>query len=370
MKGVMKMRLVPLNQCQPGDMLARSIYMDNGTTLVGEGVVLTQRMLVRLSRMNVTKLYIRDDRTSDIIVEDLISEETQREALAAINDTFRTLQEDPQKWQQNFVNQRFGRHFREVMGNVIDELKRSRSAMNLLGTTCATDHYIFAHSFNVTLYTIALAMKAGYGEKELLEIGVGAMLHDVGKMMIPLEVLNKPGKLSEEEYELVKKHAEYGFEILRRQDDIPLLAAHCAFQHHERFDGSGYPRNLKGDEIHPYARIMAVCDVFDALTTHRTYRKPMLPHQAMEILFAGADQLYVKEVVESMRDTIALYPLGLTVTLNTGEKGVVVDYNKGMPSRPVIRVLCDEAGQQVSSPYEIDLSKRLNLMIAACDPLL
>lgn len=364
------MRLKPLNQCQPGDVLARSIFMDNGTTLVGEGVVLTQRMLARLSEMNVTNLYIHDERTSDIVFEDPISEQTQREALAVINNTFRTIQQDPQKWRQAFVNQQFGRQFRQVMGYVIDELKRNRSAMNLLGNACATDNYIFAHSFNVALYSTALAMKAGYGDKEVLEIGLGAMLHDVGKMMIPLEVLNKPGELSEEEYDVVKKHTEYGFEILRRQDDIPLLAAHCAFQHHERSDGSGYPRNLKGEEIHPYARIMAVCDVFDALTTHRTYRKPMLPHEAMEILYAGTDTLYVKEVVESMRDTIALYPLGLTVTLNTGETGVVVDYNKGMPSRPIIRILYDEAGQQVAAPYEIDLSKRLHLMISACDSLI
>ncbi len=364
------MRLVSITNCQPGVTLARSIYNDNGTTLVGSGVVLTQRMLDRLKNLNITKIYIQDKRTGDLLLEDAISERTRQEALAVIHETFRSVKDSPQKWQTTFSDKQFGRQFRQVMSSVIDELKQNRTAMNLLGDAYASDHYIFGHSFNVALYSTALAMKAGFGEKELIEIGVGAMLHDVGKMYIPCEILQKPGRLTDEEFEIMKKHAEYGFEMLRRLDEIPLLAAHCAFQHHERCDGSGYPRNLKGDEIHVYARILAVCDVFDALTTHRVYRPPMLPHEAMEILFAGAGTQFEQRFVENLRDTIALYPLGMSVTLNTGEAGVVIDYNKGMPSRPIVRILTDEKGQPLETPLEYDLSKRLHLMIVSSDALL
>jgi len=364
------MRLVSLSKCQPGVTLARSIYSENGSTLVGAGVVLTQRMLDRLQQLNITTLYIQDARTDDIQLEDAVSERTRQEAMAVIHETFRSALNSPQKWSQSFHDRQFGKQFRDVMVSVIDELKGNRSAMNLLGNACASDHYIFAHSFNVALYTTALAMKAGFGEKELMEIGMGAMLHDVGKMSIPPEILQKPGPLTEDEFAIMKKHSEYGFEMLRRQDDIPLLAAHCAFQHHERIDGSGYPRGLKGEEIHPYAKLLAVCDVFDALTTQRAYRAPMLPHEATEILFAGAGTLYDQTCVEYLRDTIALYPLGMTVTLNTGEVGVVIDYNKGMPGRPIVRVLTDEAGQPLANPHEYDLSKKLHLMIVQCDSLL
>jgi putative nucleotidyltransferase with HDIG domain len=364
------MRLVSLSKCQPGDTLARSIYSENGTTLVGAGVVLTQRMLDRLKNMNISKVYIQDKHTDDIVVEDPVSEQTRKEAMAVICEAFRSVREFPQKWQQAFADRQFGWQFRSVMKSVVDELKGNRSAMNLLADACASDHYIFAHSFNVAMYTIALATKAGFGDKELLEIGIGAMLHDIGKMLVPCEILQKQGKLTDEEYELVKKHTEYGFELLRRHDDIPLLAAHCAFQHHERCDGTGYPRKLKQEEIHSYARLLAVCDVFDALTTRRVYRPPILPHEAMEVLFAGAGTLFERQYVEHLRDTIALYPLGLTVTLNTGETGVVIDYNKGMPSRPIVRILSDENGQPVEHPYEYDLSKRLHLMIVSCDNLI
>ncbi|WP_243013919.1 HD-GYP domain-containing protein [Brevibacillus borstelensis] len=363
------MRLLSIHKCQPGVTLARSVYAENGTILVGAGVSLTQRMINRLINMNITNVYIQDKRTEDIVVEAPVSEETRREAMGLINETFRASHQSPQKWQQMFSDRQFGRQIRQVLATVADELKGKDSAMNLLADACAFDHYIFAHSFNVMLYSTALALKSDFGEREVLDIGVGGILHDIGKMSIPDEILKKPGRLTADEFQTMKKHTEIGFEMLRRQDDIPLLAAHCAFQHHERINGTGYPRGLKGDEIHPYAQLMAVCDVFDALTTHRVYRPPMLPHEAMELLYTGVETLYAKEYVERLRDTIALYPLGLTVVLNTGESGVVVDYNKGTPSRPIVRILYDESGSPVANPYEYDLSKRLHLMIVSCDGL-
>lgn len=363
------MILKSIHNCRPGDTLARSIYTETGTVLVGAGVELTQRMLDRLKNKNITSLYIQDARTDDIIVETLISEGTRREAMAIIHDTFSTVHAFPQKWQQVFSDKAIGRQLRQVMAAVSDELKGSRSAMNLMADACAYDNYIFTHSFNVALYSTALAMKSGFSEKEVLEISIGGMLHDIGKMNVPDQVLKKAGRLTAEEFELMKKHAEYGFEMLRRHEDIPLLAAHCAYQHHERWDGSGYPRRLKQEEIHPFGRLMAVADVFDALTTHRVYRPPMLPHEAMEVLYSGSGRLFDQTYVEALRDSIALYPLGLSVTLNTGETGVVVNSNTGMPSRPIIRILMDENGQELSQPYESDLSKLLHVMIVACDEL-
>lgn len=364
------MRLISLSKCQPGQRLAKNIYSDNGVVLIGEGVELSQRMIDRLQSYHVTAIYIHDERTADIVVEDVISEATRKEAMKVITDTFKVFQDEPQRTQKFIQNKQIGKQFRQVMYSVIDELKNNRSAMSLLGSVCGTDHYVFQHSFNVALYSSAIGLQLQLNEKELVELGMGAMLHDVGKMAVPLEILQKPGKLSDDEFNEIKKHAEIGFEILRKQDDIPLLAAHCAYQHHERLDGSGYPRQLKEKDIHRYAKILAVSDVFDALTTHRVYRKAMLPHQAMEILYSGVDKLYIKENVEAFRDSIALYPIGLGVTLSSGEEGIVIDYNRGAPSRPIVRILTDAEGNSETSPYEIDLSKRLNLFIESCDLIL
>lgn len=363
------MRLISIQKCQPGDILARSIYTETGMVLIGAGVELTDRMLTRLKAKNITSVYIQDKRTDDILIEGVISEETRREAMSIIHETFTAVSDSPQKWQHIFSDRSFGRQLRQVMIAVADEMKGCRSAMNLMADACAFDNYIFTHSFNVALYSAAMAMKCGFSEKEITEVGMGGMLHDIGKMCVPDGILKKPGTLTQEEFEWMKKHTEVGFELLRRQHEIPLLAAHCAYQHHERWDGSGYPRQLKGEDIHPYARLMAVADVFDALTTHRVYRDPMLPHEAMEVLYSGADRQFDQRYVVALRDTIALYPLGLSVTLNTGEAGVVVDANQGLPSRPIVRILMDENGNRLEKPYEYDLSKRLHLMIVACDEL-
>ncbi|MBU8714010.1 HD-GYP domain-containing protein [Brevibacillus sp. FSL K6-0770] len=363
------MRLKSIQKCQPGDKLARSIYAENGTVLVGAGVELTQRMIGRLMSKNINSLYIQDERTDDIMVDTVISEGTRRQAMSIIHDTFRSVQEVPQKWQQLFTDKNLGRQLRQVMAAVADELKGSKSAINLLADACAFDNYIFSHSFNVALYSTALAINTGCTEREILDVSIGGMLHDIGKVQIPDTILKKPGRLTPEEFEVMKKHTEIGFEMLRRQDDIPLLAAHCAFQHHERWDGSGYPRHLKQDQIHPFGRLMAVADVFDALTSDRIYRRGMLPHEAMEVLYSGSGRLFDQFYVEALRDTIALYPVGLSVTLNTGVSGIVIDSNKGMPSRPLIRILVDEDGQELAQPYECDLSKILSLMIVACGDL-
>ena len=364
------MRLKSIRNCRPGDILARSIYTETGMVLVGAGVVLTERMIARLKKKNITSLYIEDERTNDIMVDTIISEETRREAMTLIHETFRAAEgASPKKWQHVFSDKLLGSQLRQVMTAIAGELKNSRSAMNLMADACAYDNYIFTHSFNVALYSSAIALKTGFSEKEIVEIGIGGLLHDIGKTCVPDEILRKPGKLTAEEFALMKKHAEQGFEILRKQDDISLLIAHCAYQHHERWDGSGYPRALKAEEIHPFARLMAVADVFDALTTHRVYRPSVLPHEAMEILYSGSNTMFDPTYVIAMRDTIALYPIGLSVTLNTGEAGVVAEANAGLPSRPTIRILTDENGRQVDKPYEYDLSKRLDLMIVACDEL-
>ncbi|QDX95646.1 HD-GYP domain-containing protein [Brevibacillus laterosporus] len=348
--------------------LARSIYNSNGTILVGNGVTLTKRMIERLAEMNIHSIYIEDEETADIFIDDIISEQTRQEAMGFIHTSFETFRDDPKRFRQVFAAEKMGLRVKSVLTNLIHELKNNHSAMNLLGTVCGVDSYVFVHSFNVTIYTVLVGLKMGLNDKEIGDLALGAMLHDVGKMLIPPEILNKPGRLTDEEYEIVKQHTEIGFELLRKQIGIPLLTAHCAYQHHERIDGSGYPRQLKDMEIHPYAKILAVCDVFDALTSHRVYRSPMLPHDATELLFAGSGTQFCKNVLEEFRNSISVYPVGLGVTLSSGVSGVIIKNNPGLPSRPIVRILANEAHEKVN-PFEVDLTTELSLVISDCEPL-
>jgi putative nucleotidyltransferase with HDIG domain len=362
------MRLVSIHNVHPGAEIAKPIQSANGRTLVGINVALTQRMIDSLKKYNISHIYVKDTATEDIEILDDIPFEVRLEASQAIEQTFTELQSDEKK---------FFKHFEENVNNLqktfkslLNEIKSVNNAMNLLTNVYVHDNYTFSHSTNVTIYTLAMAMRLGYNEKQLNEIGLGGMLHDIGKVIIPKEILNKTEKLTQEEFNIIKQHPTVGFEVLRKQYSISLLSAHCAYQHHEKLDGTGYPRGLKGVDIHEYGRVMAIADVFDALTSNRAYRPAMLPHTAMEIIFAGANTHFDPDFIRIFQQSVATYPEGVTVRLNTGEEGVVIKYEFSAPARPLVRVIKDPYGKRLDKPYDIDLAKELSIMITECDAIM
>ncbi|WP_127571622.1 HD-GYP domain-containing protein [Paenibacillus xylaniclasticus] len=355
------MRLMPISMCQPGMRLAKKIFSDEGLVLLAENIELTARMIRRLKETGFSFVYVMDKRLDDIVVPEIISDETLRYALKEIRHTFRQMMDRP-SGKRGVTYPYISRNYQKIMNMVLDDLIGNPDAMIMLMNLGSVDHYVYQHSLNVCVYTTLLGIAEGYSRDELMTLGMGAILHDVGKSLIPAEILNKPGKLTNDEFELMKQHTEIGFKLLKDEPNIPLVAAHCAFQHHERIDGSGYPRGLKGNEIHEYAKWIGLVDSYDAMTSRRVYRDAMLPHQAIELLYAGTGTLFEQHMVQQFRDKVAIYPIGLTVTMNSGETGVVVDINGAYPHRPIIRVL-EACGEAVKSPYEIDLSKQLTMMI-------
>ncbi|TYP71195.1 HD-GYP domain-containing protein [Paenibacillus methanolicus] len=355
------MRLLSITQCAPGMRLAKKIYSEEGLVLLAEHVELTAKLIDRLSDHGVHFIYIEDPRTADLVVPDMISDETRHKALGTIRKQFQSL--------MNGANQKNGPYpyiskpFRDVMNLVLDDLLSQQHALIMLMNMGVVDDYLFQHSLNVCVYSTMLGIASGYTRDELMTLGLGAMLHDVGKTQISMGVLKKPGSLSRDEYEEMKRHAERGYLLLKDEPNIPLLAAHCAFQHHERLNGSGYPRGIAGDQIHEYAKWIGLVDSYDAMTTTRVYRDPMLPHEAMEGLYAGSGTLYEQRMLQVFRDHVAIYPIGVTVKLGTGEAGVVAKLNPLVPHRPTIRILYDRDGQPIHAPYEVDLSRELSCMI-------
>ncbi|MBP1995895.1 HD-GYP domain-containing protein [Paenibacillus eucommiae] len=358
------MRLLPISMCRPGMKLGKSIYNEEGTVLLAVNVELTQRLLGRLNEFGIDYLHILDSRTEDIVVEEIVSESTRVRGVTEIRSTFRKLMEDSNR-RGAIHYYDLGRKFRELMSTIIDDISGHSDAMVMLTNINVSDSYLFQHSLNVCIYSTMLGLSFGYSREELMTLGLGALLHDIGKTKIPYDILSKPKQLTPQEFEEMKNHATYGFQILKDEPNIPLIAAHCAFQHHERINGSGYPRGIEGTEIHDFARWIGLVDSYDAMTTTRVYRNPMLPHQAMEQLFTGSGTLYDQHKIAMFRDKIAIYPLGMPVTLNTGERGIISHLNMSVPHRPVVRILQDEAGQELKSPYEVDLSSRLSVLITA-----
>lgn len=355
------MRIVTTGSLTPGKILAKSIFNENGLILLGEGVELTQAILDRLQKHGIEYVYIMDERTEDIVVEELITHETRSIAMAEIRTNFRKVMEDSSR-KHGFTSVQLGKQFKELVNLIHEDLSRNKDALIMLANMSVVDHYLYNHSLNVCLYSTMVGMFMDYSQEELMALSLGAILHDIGKTRLPMSLLSKPGKLTDEEFQQMKSHTSLGFQILKDVPNVPLLSAHCAYQHHERVDGSGYPRGIDGEEMHEFAKIVGLCDVYDALTTNRAYRKAYLPHEGMEMIYSSAAQ-FDQKLIELFRSKVAIYPLGMTVRLNTGQLGVVVDLNRTALHRPIVRVLEDENGQELGEPYEIDLSKQLNVMI-------
>jgi HD-GYP domain-containing protein (c-di-GMP phosphodiesterase class II) len=202
-----------------------------------------------------------------------------------------------------------------------------------------------------------------YAEAKLRELALGALLHDLGQTLVPAEIANKPGKLTPEEMDIVRQHTQAGFDVLRKIREVSIPAAHIAYQHHENYDGTGYPRKLKGDEIHEYARIVTVANIFDALISERPFRKAFPPHEAHEILMTLGQKFVDRKILNIFLSNIAIYPIGSVVQLSTGQIGVVTDVSRGLQARPQIKLIADEDYSSLPVTEELDLTRNLTVFI-------
>ncbi|MGC8716895.1 MAG: HD-GYP domain-containing protein [bacterium] len=343
------MRRIPISKVKPGDIIGYPIFREDGALLINTGVKLTECYIQRLKELGISHIYIQDEISKDIIINDPISIQTRMEALKVIADNFeRSCKGLPLDIES----------IRKTVDKIIDEILSGSSILLNLQDIKSYDNYIFSHSLSVTLLSMLIARNLGYNERFLRDLGIGCMLHDIGKLDIPKEILDKPEKLSIEEYETVKLHTHYGYRRIREQDeDIPATSSHVALEHHERLDGSGYPRGLKGEEIHIFSRIASIADVYDAMTSDRVYRVAYPPNEAVEYIMGGNGSLFEYDLVKSFLRSVAPYPVGDIVLLNTQEVGIVIDVRRDFPLRPIVRIM-EEDGWR-----DIDLMKETTRFI-------
>lgn len=349
------MRRVNIEQLSLNMIVARNIYHGDGRILLHAGVILNDNYIIRLHQMGVSSIYIKDEFDDrDIPTFDVVSEETRIETIKIIKQNFECLEN------QRKINTRT---VKKVVDNLIDELLNNSNILVNLSDIRTFDDYTFAHSVNVCILSIMTGITLAYHDLKLKELGTGALLHDIGKTKIDKAILNKAEALTREEFAEIKHHTEYGFDILRSYDDLSLLSAHVAYQHHERWDGKGYPRQLAGDNIHAYARIVAAADVYDALLADRPYRPSYSVSQAITILQNMSGIYLDRHCVNALIANIAVYPMGSFIELSTGEIGIVVDNNKETPTRPVISIVFDNYNHRIVRQHEIDLSKLSTIII-------
>lgn len=338
---------INVNFLKPGMTLAKTIYGNDGQVLLSTGVNLKQTYIEKLKKIGISSLYIDTKETADIVIEDIICEQNRFEAKNIIRETMNNVYKGRVIETQEIFN---------AVGHILDDLLGNKDIMLNLSDIKAVDDYTFAHSVNVCVLSLVIGIAMGYNRERLEKLGVGAVLHDIGKIAIPIDILNKPGKLTDTEYKMIQEHPRLGYEIVKKHSSISSLSAMVVLTHHERYDGGGYPLGKKGEEIYEFSRIVAIADVYDALTSDRVYKKKAMPHEAIEYLIAMGNIQFDENIVNKFIQHVAPYPIGTIVRLNTGIQGIVVAVDKNYPNRPIIRCFWNKKGDTYLNEAEINLA--------------
>ncbi|WP_348767286.1 HD-GYP domain-containing protein [uncultured Salinisphaera sp.] len=228
---------------------------------------------------------------------------------------------------------------RELVVQMMASVSRNPDALVWFTNLKNRDEYTALHSINVCMLSVALATVRGEPEADIEEMGVGALLHDVGKMKVPMDILHKPARLSAAEFAVIKQHPQYGVQLLEQGSQLSQQSLRIVREHHERLNGHGYPDGLTGDEISHYAQIVAIADVYDAMTSDRVYQESRAPGEVMKLMSRSRGD-FNPTLLDQFIHTLGAYPVGSLIELNTGEVGFVVPSEARQP-RPTMLVVLD-----------------------------
>ncbi|MDO9534789.1 MAG: HD-GYP domain-containing protein [Bacillota bacterium] len=354
------MRRVSVSSLRPGMKVARPVYDSSGFLLLNSGLELKREYIENLKKLEIPALFIVDNLIPDVDIDDVILDETRKKANQLIKNIIMDIEKQPAKSISKWMFA--DKSINNVLNDIVDQLLDNSNLVINLADIRTADNYTFSHSVNVAVLAITTGISLGLSRSRLHKIGFGSLLHDLGKIKIPLWILNKNGSLSVEEFEEIKKHPRYGYDMVRMQDYMDISSALIIYQHHERINGKGYPEGLTSEQIHLFSKIGAIADVYDALVSDRPYRSAFPPHEAFHFLQSGGEE-YDQNILQKFFNNIAAYPVGTILSLSNETIGVVVHNTAGFPTRPKVRIICSESELELLEPTEIDLMHRLNIVV-------
>lgn len=351
----MVIELISLEQLREAYYLARDIYtVDGRILLLRRGSKLDSEYRDRLIQLGFHSVFVSDDITDDIHPTEIVRPTLRFQANSMVFEILNR--------QELIKNRQKIAELRILIRDIVAEILGLGEGITVDFPEIKTfANYVYLHSVNVAVLGILIGRELGLDEEALEDYALGALLHDIGKVEIPDRILEKEGPLTDGEFSIVKKHSRRGFELLNSRSTVKPRAYTIALQHHEAFDGSGYPSGRGGKEIHVFSRIATVVDIFDALTSDRPYKRRWSFYNTLSHMETGIRNKLDPKVLDLFVRLVPPFPLGSTVRLSTGEVGIVSKNNPQHLDRPTVRIVCDSSGQEIPREllYEINLAENL-----------
>jgi len=356
------MRKIPIEYVMPGQVLNKPVYDYAGNILMKKNTVLDENSINKLKKLGISTVYIIDKYSNqeleEVIKPKLIKRFKDTDTKILNISSNKDIVTDKTGFRKE-IHQCI-EDYESFIDEIIEDTVHNSDIINNLMSVSSYDDSTFIHSINVMLLSLVVANRLGMSRSEVKRVALSCLLHDIGKVYIPLSIINKVEKLEVEEFNIIKNHPIKGYEFLRDCTNLSQAERIACLTHHEKWDGTGYPYGKIADDIHLYGRICCLCDVFDALTSDKAYRKGVKPNEAMEYIMGNGGLLFDYELVRIFTEAVNIYPIGTMVLLSNGFEGIIEgvgEYNM----RPTVTIYY-ENGKKVK-PYTLDLQESLNVVI-------
>ncbi len=325
----MRRVFIGISDCKPGMTIAEDIYNEYGAVIITEGTVLEEYIIERIRKLGIERLRVYDETGEMVEVSE--SELFRAQYRESVN-TVKSILHDISAGKQIDTPR-----VDQTTKSILSRINENRAIVSCLNEMRSSGEYLYSHSLNVALLCMLIGKWLKFDYLKLKSLITAGFLHDIGKIRIPAEILNKPGPLSGEEFEEVKRHPVYGFKIAESAEGLNEDILRGILMHHEREDGSGYPLGLKGDKIHEFGKIVAVADVYDAMTSTRVYKAKQCPFDVIECILTDYFNTLDIKITSVFLKNIASYYIGESVMLNDGTIGEIIYINPYNISKPIVR---------------------------------
>ena len=332
-------------QVKPGMKLDQTILDRTGRNLVMRGSILDDYVIDSLLRMGIMNVYIQEGEPEPDNIEQMITPEAKKQierlhkddpAKVKLSDSVKNrVAEGIQYIYANTESEKLSDTADSIASNLMDAINANNAIAIDISTLKTSDEYTFKHSVDVATMAMIIGKQQCLPDKQIYELGVSGLLHDIGKTKVPASILNKPARLTDEEFAVMKQHSVFGYHMLQECNEFNNDICMAVLQHHEKINGNGYPLGFDAPRITPYARILAVADIYDALVTERPYKKAFSQKDAIELIMSMTEELDIK-AMKSFLESIILYPVDSIVELSNGEKAKVVSNNNSYILRPTV----------------------------------